>query len=93
MYSPKYDLVLHPRMLTVAVSCMFLWGAAMHTGKHEQMPLAFLVLHAILSYHLDLSKVFAHCPCWPFSCLLVSPGQDSLLTPYQERGLLVRVEC
>ena len=92
MYSPQYGLVLHPRMPTLAVSCMSC-GAAMHTGKHEQMPLAFLVLHAILGYHLDLSKVFAHCPCWPFSCLLVSPGQDSQLTPYQERDLLVRVEC
>ena len=61
MYSPKYDLVLHPRMLTVAVSCMSC-GGAMHTGKHEQMPLAFLVLHAILSYHLDLSKVSCSLP-------------------------------
>ena len=55
--------------------------------------LAFLVLHASLNRYLDCPRRHARrCPCWPASCLLANPGQDSRAVPYQERDLPVQVE-
>ena len=69
-------------------------GETLHLGKHGQMPLAFLVLHASLNRYLDCPRRHARrYPCWLTSCLLANPGQDSRAVPYQERDLPVQVEC
>ncbi len=53
-------------------------GDTLHLGKHGQMPLAFLVLHASLNRYLDYPRRHARrYPCWSTSCLLADPGQDS----------------
>ena len=76
-----------------ALNCYILLKATLHLGKHGQMPLAFLVLHASLNRYLDYPRRHARrYPCWPTSCLLANPSQDSRAVPYQERDLPVQVE-
>ena len=69
-------------------------GDTLHLGKHGQMPLAFLVLHASLSRYIDYPRRHARrYPCRFTNCLLANPGQDSRAVLYQERDLPIQVDA